>query len=165
MAWMEGQQKQQEWMHLQQVSQCEMLESMRDQQERGRVAAEEGHRAAKLPKPVLQKFSEKDDMESYLDMFEHVAAQQEWPKETWATQLAGLLLGDALNSYSSLAPASAKDYNLVKATILKRYNISAETYRQRFRTETKKPTQSYMNIGECFADHLGRWEKPQMAQI
>ena len=53
MAWMEGQQKwQEEWMHLQQVSQYEMLESMRKQQERGRVAAEEACRTAKLPKPV-----------------------------------------------------------------------------------------------------------------
>ena len=143
-------------MHLQQVSQREMLENMREQQERGRVAAEEARRTAKLPKPVLQKFSEKDDVESCLDMFKR---QQEWPKETWATQLAGLLSGDALDSYSSLAPASAKDYDLVKAAILKRYDVSAETYRQRFRTETRKPTESYMNFGEHLADHLGRWEK------
>ena len=141
MAWMEGQQRrQEEWMNLQQASQREMFESMREQQERGRVAAEEARRTAKLPKPMLQKFSEKDDVESYLDMFERVAAQQEWPKEPWATQLAGLLSGDALDSYSSLAPASAKNYDLVKAAILKRYDVSAETYRQRFRTETRKPT-------------------------
>ena len=110
MTWMESQQRrQEEWMHLQQESQREMMERMREQQERGRVAAEEARRVAKLPKPMLQKFTEKDDVESYLDMFERVAAQQEWPKETWATQLAGLLLGNALDCYSSLAPASAKD--------------------------------------------------------
>jgi len=116
MAWMESQQRrQEEWMHLQQEAQRDMMERMREQQERGRLAAEEARRAAKFPKPLLQKFSEKDDVESYLDMFERVAAQQEWPKETWATQLAGLLSGDALDSYSSLAPASAKEYDLVKA--------------------------------------------------
>ena len=60
---------------------------------------------------MLQKFTEKDDVESYL---EQVATQQEWPKETWANQLAGLLSGDALDSYSALAPASAKDNDLVK---------------------------------------------------
>ena len=54
---------------------------------------------------------------------------------------------------------SAKDYDLVKATILKRYDVSAETYRQRFRPETRKATESYMNFGEHLADHLGRWEK------
>ena len=82
MIWMESQQKwQEEWMQLQQDAQREMMERMREQQERGHVAAEEARRAAKLPKPMLQKFSEKDDVESYLDMFERVAAQQEWPKE------------------------------------------------------------------------------------
>ena len=160
MAWMEGQQRrQEEWMHLQQASQREMFESMREQQERGRVAAEEACRRAKLPKPVLQKFTEKDDVESYLDMFERVATQQEWPKLTWATQLAGLLSGDALDSYSSLAPESAKDYDHVKDAILKRYDVSAETYRQRFHTESRKATESYVNFSERLSDRLGRWEK------
>ena len=86
-------------------------------------------------------------MESYLDMFERVAAQQEWAKETWATQLAGLLSRDALDSYSSLAPASAKEYDLVKAAILKCYDVNAETYQQRFRMETRKVTESYQNFG------------------
>ena len=83
------------------------------------MAAKEAHRAVKLPKPMLQKFTEKDDVESYFDMFKRVATQKEWPKETWAMQLAGLLSGDALDSYSYLVLASAKDYDLVKAAILK----------------------------------------------
>ena len=101
-------------------SQHEMLESLREQQKRGRVAPAEARRVAKLPKPVLQNFI----VESYLDVFERVAAQPEWPKETWATQIAGLLSGDALDSYSSLI------------------------YRQRFRTEIRKPTESYMNFSK-----------------
>ena len=128
--------------------QRELMVRMREQQERGCIAAEEARRAAKLPKPLLQKFTEKDDVESYLDMFKRVATQQEWPKETWATRLVGLLSGDALDSYSVLALASAKDYNSVKAAILKRYDVNAETYRQRFRLEIRKPTESYHNFGE-----------------
>jgi hypothetical protein len=160
MAWMQGQQqRQEEWMQAQQGCQRELMERMREQQERGCIAAEEARRAAKFPKPLLQKFTEKDDVESYLDMFERVASQQEWPKETWATQLAGLLSGDALDSYSAFAPASAKDYDSVKAAILKRYDVSAETYRQRFRLETRKPTESYHNFGERVSDLLGRWER------
>ena len=104
-----------------------MMERMREQQERGRLAAEEARRAVKFPKPMLQKFSEKDDVESYLDLFERVAAQQEWPKEAWATQHAGLLSSNALDCYSLLAPATAKYYDLVKGAILKRYDVSAET--------------------------------------
>ena len=92
-------------------------------------------------------------------MFEHVATQQESPKEMWAMQLAGLLSGDALDSYSSPAPASAKDYDLVKAAILKCYDVSTEMYREKFRTLSRKPTESYKSFGERLADHLGRREK------
>ena len=82
------------------------------------MAVEEARRAAKLPKSVLQKFTEKDNVESVSLPYE----------EMWAAQLAGMLSGDALDSYSTLAPASARDYDLVKADILKRYDVSAETY-------------------------------------
>ena len=79
--------------------------------------------------------------------------------DIWVTQLAGLLSGDALDSYSALVPASAKDYNSVKAAILKRYDVNAETYRQKFRLEIRKPTESYHNFGERLSDLLGRWER------
>ena len=73
MAWMQGQQRRQEqWMEAQQGCQRELMVRMSEQQERGRIAAEEARRAAKLPKPLLQKFTEKDDVESYLDMFERM---------------------------------------------------------------------------------------------
>ena len=45
----------------------------------------------KLPKPVLQKFTEGDDIESFLDMFERVASLHKRLKTIWATQLAGVL--------------------------------------------------------------------------
>lgn len=53
-----------------------------------------------------------------------------------------IVLGYALDCYSSLDLASTKNYDLVKAPILKRYEVNAETYRQRFHTETRKPTES-----------------------
>ena len=92
-------------------------------------------------------------------MFERVVTQLEWPKETWAVQLAGLLSGDALDSNSSLVPASAKDYDLAKAAILKHYDMSAETYGQKFCILSRKPTESYKSFRERLADLLGSWEK------
>lgn len=47
-------------MHLQQASERDIVE---DEGAGGCLVAEEVHRAAKLPKPLLQKFSEKDDVE------------------------------------------------------------------------------------------------------
>jgi len=160
MHWMaEQQRRQEEWMVAQQEAQRELWEGIRRHQEGGRIAAEEARRASRIPKPMLQKFTEKDDIESYLDMFERVARQQEWPRETWATQLAGLLSGNALDCYSSLPSDRSMDYDYVKTTILRRYEVTTETYRRRFREATKEPTESYRNFAECLADRLGRWEK------
>ena len=56
----------------------------------------------KLPKPVLQKFTEEDDVASFLYMFERVASLHKCPKTMRATQLSGVLSGKALKAFSSL---------------------------------------------------------------
>ena len=50
-------------------------------------------------------------------MFERVAGQQGWPKELWATQLAGLLSGEALDAFTA---DLACNYDAVKEVILLR---------------------------------------------
>ena len=45
----------------------------------------------KLPKPTLRKLVAEDNIEDFLSAFERITRQQAWPKEVWATQLAGLL--------------------------------------------------------------------------
>lgn len=101
-AWLEAQQKrQEEIMERNQRAQKEMLDAVLNAGTRPPVAAPGGERI-KPPRPTLQKLSKEDDIESYLDMFERVAGQQEWPKELWATQLAGLLSGEALDAFSSM---------------------------------------------------------------
>jgi len=35
-------------------------------------------------------------VEHFLATFERIATQQKWPKEVWATQVAGLLSGKAM---------------------------------------------------------------------
>ena len=52
----------------QQEVQRELWEGIRHHQEGGRIAAEEARRASRIPKPMLQKFTSKDDIESYLGM-------------------------------------------------------------------------------------------------
>ena len=119
---MEGQKKQQEWMHLQQASQLEMVESMR---ERGRVAAEEARRAATLPRPMLQKFTERTMWRATLTHLSVPLPSSSGPKRrglcSWPDCSQGM-------QATLLAPASARGNDQVKAAILKWYDISAETY-------------------------------------
>ena len=90
-------------------------------------------------------------------MFERVATQQNWPEDIWATQLAGLLTGDALDAFTSVPSADSSKYKEVKAAILSRYKVNAETYRQRFRKDAKKPGESFKGFLGRLNDKLMRW--------
>ena len=112
-------------------------QEMRTLKERG--GAETGDSLkTKIPKPTLQKLTPTDNVEHFLATFERIAVQQKWPKDVWATQVAGLLSGKALAAYAALTPEDAAVYDTVKGAILRRYEINEETYRQRFRMDRKK---------------------------
>ena len=115
----------------------------------------------KLPKPILQKLTSTDNVEHFLATFERIAAQQKWPKEVWATQVAGLLSGKAMAAYAALTPEDAVVYNKVKEAILMRYEINEETYRQRFRQDRKKGGESYREYADRLGDHFTRWVASQ----
>ena len=116
----------------------EMLQTQQEEQRAYRQEMEElrpvRHREEtrhKLPKPVFKKLEETDD---FLETFERVATQHDWPDNAWAVQLAGLLTGRA---------QAAQDYKKVKEAILHRFDVNEETHRRRFREDRKKPEESY----------------------
>ena len=135
---LEMQREQRQWMEMQQEKQQKWMEM----EEKRRDVARAVDSKPKLPRPTLQKLTADDDIESYLQMFERVATQQDWPLEIWATQLAGLLTGDALDAFSSVPPATSNKYKEVKEAILDRFEVNAETL-QRFRRAAKKQGESF----------------------
>ena len=58
-----------------------------------------------------------------------------------------------------MASADAGKYDELKAAILRRYNINEETYRQRFRSVSKKEEESYRQLAIRADDLLGKWTK------
>jgi hypothetical protein len=65
-----------------------------------------------------------------------------------ATQLAGLLSGDALDVFTAIPVSKASDYSKVRATILNcYYEVNAETYRLRCRGIV---CENQMNPTGCF---------------
>ena len=122
---------------------------------------EEMEEKVKLPKPTLQKLTPTDNVEHFLATFERIAVQQKWPKEVWATQVAGLLSGKAMAAYAALTLEDAPVYDKVKEVILRRYEINEETYRQRFRQDRKKGEESYREYADRLGDHFTRWVASQ----
>ena len=73
-----------------------------------------------------------DDIEAYLTTFERMMCAYGIAKERRPFKLAPQL------AYAALSPEAAKDYDEVKAAILRQYNISEEMYCQRFQSIREK---------------------------
>ncbi|RUS70943.1 hypothetical protein EGW08_021288 [Elysia chlorotica] len=90
---------------------------------------------SKFKMPKLPAFVDrKDDLDSWLLRFERFATTSGWPKESWCTPLSALLTGRALEAFCRLSETEATDYDRVKEVLQKRYNLTEDGYRQRFRT-------------------------------
>jgi hypothetical protein len=107
----------------------------------------------------LTRLGEKDDIEAYLTTFERIMEVNEVAKERWPFQLAPQLTGKAQQAYAALTPENAKDYDAVKNTILRRFNINEETYRQRFRSLKPKEEESPQELMTRLQDLAARWTK------
>ena len=66
------------------------------------------------------------EVERYFSHFERVATTFEWPKDAWTLLLQCVLTGKAQEVYSSLALDQCADYEIVKAAILRAYELVPE---------------------------------------
>ena len=113
---------------------------------------------SKSLRPKLPKFEEhKDDMDAYIERFERFARSQGWREDTWAISLSSLLTGKGLEVYTSMPPEQADDYPALKKAVLKRYQLTEEGFRLKFRES--KPEQ-VENVFQCMARrvcYFSRW--------
>ena len=94
----------------------------------------EGDRHSSAPSPKLPPFSEdKDSLDAYLNRFERYAVSQGWPETHWAISLSALLRGKSLDVYSRLSADQAKDYSTLKDALLRRFELTADDFRKKFR--------------------------------
>ena len=101
----------------------------------------------------------KNDLDSGLFRFERFATTSGWPKESWCTSLSALLTGRALEAFCRLSETEATDYDRVKEVLQKRYNLTEDGSRQRFRTcspeEGENPSMYIVRL----KTYLERWMK------
>ena len=68
-----------------------------------------------------------------------------------------VLTGKAQRAYATLSTENCADYELVKAAVLKCFELVPEAYRQRFRTQIKKEKQSYEEFLREKENALEKW--------
>ena len=111
---------------------------------------------AKAPK--LPSFVDgKDDLDTYLQRFERFAETAKWKKDGWASKLSALLSGRALEVYSRLSEEAAKDYDRVKIALMKRYHLTEDGYRRKFRASKPELDKSLEQFIVRLDRYLLRW--------
>ncbi|XP_072010889.1 uncharacterized protein [Engystomops pustulosus] len=90
--------------------------------------------------PVLDKDG---DLDIFLRSFEKTCRQYHLPREQWAQYLSPGLRGKALEVFADLPLEFDEDYDAIKAALIKKYNLTPEVYRKKFRSVKRGPTDSY----------------------
>ena len=99
----------------------------------------------------------KDDLDPYRQRFERFATAAKWKKCGWATKLSALLSGRALDVYSPLSEEGACHYGKMKVALLKRYDLTEDGYRRKFRVSTPETDESPDRFIVRLSTYLIRW--------
>ena len=105
---------------------------------------------------LVPKFEEAN-VNEYFAHFERTALNLGWPRECWSMLLQTVLTGKAQRAYATLPTENCADYNLVKAAVLKSFELVPEAYRQKFRTQRKTENQSYVEFLREKENALDKW--------
>ena len=111
---------------------------------------------AKIPK--LPPFNEqRDNMYVYLKRFERFAESAGWNRYRWATNLSVLLHCTTLDVYSRLSSTEAVDYDILCESLLKRFQLTEEGFRLKFRKSTPEKGETASQFVTRIDNYLSRW--------
>ena len=111
---------------------------------------------AKIPK--LPSFVDgKDELNAYPQRFERFSRNAKWKKTGWASKLSALLTGRALDVYSRLSEEATTDNDKMKLALMKRYDLTGNGYRGKFRVSAPEFDQSSGQLIVRLSTCLMRW--------
>lgn len=85
-------------------------------------------------------------MDSYFVAFERVAVKLQWPKDMWALLLQCNLTGKAQEVSAALPIEQSLSYDVMKAAVLRAYELVPVAYRQKFRAHAKTARQTHVEF-------------------
>ena len=97
------------------------------------------------------------EVDSYFQAFERIANTLKWPEDMWALLLQCKLSGKAQEVCASLTLDQSLEYETVKKSILRAYQLVPEAYRQQFRSTEKPADQSYVEFAQLKSVLFNKW--------
>ena len=110
------------------------------------------------PRINMVPFDEqKDRIDTYLATFEKIVKANNIPVEHWTVNLSGLLQGGAKEEYNRLSDRESENFETVKAALLKRYRLTADAYRRKFKQVSKLNSETHAQYIRRVTDLFQRW--------
>ncbi|XP_049340179.1 uncharacterized protein LOC125804771 [Astyanax mexicanus] len=97
------------------------------------------------------------EVDSYFTAFERVASTLHWPKDMWPLLLQCKLVGKAQEVCSSLTVEQSLEYDTIKASVLRAYELVPEAYRQRYRSHQKSRDQTFVEFAREKTALFEKW--------
>lgn len=135
---------------------AERLETQRADNRRSLQKEREG--MVESSKVTLPEYDEsKEDIEAYLTKFERFAEDLKWDKATWARRVSTKLNVKATTLIGDMSKEDARDYQLVKKELLRGFQCTAESYREKFRAAKRKNEETFSTFVSRITRYLYSW--------
>ncbi|XP_077519779.1 uncharacterized protein LOC144129485 [Amblyomma americanum] len=140
------------------------LEMLKARNESGEsIAPSVGEPKSVRMKDLMQPYRKGEDIGLFFVNFERTREKAGFIRATWPQCLLTLLSGEAANVIARLCKEDSDNYDKVKSSLLKKYRMSAEAFRQKFRNAEKQRDESYPDFAYKLMANLGEWLKEAKA--
>ncbi|GFW00150.1 retrovirus-related Pol polyprotein from transposon 297 [Trichonephila clavipes] len=107
---------------------------------------------------LMRTFDPKEgDISFYLILFERQARRVHIKEEDWVTNLVGLLPLEMANLIAREPEEKANDYEHIKGMLLKRFKLSPEAFKVKFKRHCKSAENTWRDFGFELANYFNEW--------
>ncbi|GFX92095.1 retrovirus-related Pol polyprotein from transposon opus [Trichonephila clavipes] len=107
---------------------------------------------------LMRTFDPKEgDISFYLILFERQARRFHIKEEDWVTNLVRLLLLEMANLIAREPEEKANDYEHIKGMLLKRFKLSPEAFKVKFKRHCKSAENTWRDFGFELANYFNEW--------
>src|SRR5260221_86601 len=106
--------------------------------------------------PLLNAAAEVD-VAAYLKRFEHLCETQNIPREYWTSALSAKFTVNSLRFYDMRSKDEMQEYDLLSQALLKIFLLTAEHFRQSFRTKKIETGETYSQFMSRLSGLFSKW--------
>ena len=82
---------------------------------------------------------DENNVDEYIEMFEKMVTTEGWPIDKWCAIIQPHLIGKAQKAYNELSVEDLSNFEVLKQSILKSYELVPEAYWKIFKMSVKEP--------------------------